>query len=106
MLQNTLPFTKHPYHKFINTVLYYLKYSFHKVAIEAYHSLEMQASLKIKVICTYSEPALQKSHALQANKHPPQATSIKKTTYPRFSNDAPSHHTNSHLRKALKPRTA
>lgn len=45
-------FTEHPYHKFINAVLYYLKYSFHKDAIEAYHSLRMQASLKIKVIYT------------------------------------------------------
>jgi len=65
MLQNTLQSTKHPYHKFISTVLYYLTYSFHKELI-AYHNLEMQASLKIKVIYTYSKPEISRITDKQA----------------------------------------
>lgn len=65
------------YHQFINTVLD-LKYSFLKEAPEAYHSLEMQASLKIKVVhtLTQSQSCRNLTH-LQANTHSPQATSIR-----------------------------
>lgn len=99
------------YHQFINTVLD-LKYSFLKEAPEAYHSLEMQASLKIKVVhtLTQSQSCRNLTH-LQANTHSPQATSIR-------HEEARQHilslvmmqlhpaHSNSDLYRALKTSTA